>query len=107
MAVGFSLQAVAASAALAIVAIGLVAIGAGLSGPALSAILSRSAPSTQQGSVLGVSQSLGATARVLGPLTGTFALAHGAGAPYAIAAATMAIGSVIAIGAIRQPSSPA
>jgi len=49
-----------------------LAAGSGLSNPALSALLSRSARREDQGGTLGIGQSASALGRVLGPVTGTF-----------------------------------
>lgn len=46
-----------------------LALGTGLSNPALSAIVSRLAPSSQQGLALGTAQGLSAGARIAGPVT--------------------------------------
>src|SRR5690606_37433470 len=46
----------------------LVAFGTGLCNPSMTSLLSRSVPEDQQGSILGLNQSLGSLGRVLGPL---------------------------------------
>jgi multidrug resistance protein len=48
----------------------LVVAGQGLAGPSLSSLISKTAPGNESGRVLGVSQSLSAAARVLGPAGG-------------------------------------
>ena len=50
--------------------LGLIAIGNGLTNPSLQSLISRNTHEDQQGGVLGVSQSLGSLARVLGPSWG-------------------------------------
>ncbi|MFI5174271.1 MAG: MFS transporter [Terriglobia bacterium] len=58
-------------------------IGAGITNPSLSSFISLSAETTEQGSVLGMSQSLSSLARILGPIWGGFGLQHwGFGIPY-------------------------
>jgi MFS transporter, DHA1 family, tetracycline resistance protein len=81
------------------VALALLAVGQGLAGPALSALISRAASAEDQGRVLGISQSLSALGRVIGPLWGGFAYARiGIGAPYLSGAAIvmLALGVLLA-----------
>jgi len=49
---------------------GLLAVGAGLTSPSVNSLISRSAPPDRQGATLGVAQSAGSLARVVGPLLG-------------------------------------
>jgi MFS family permease len=49
-------------------AVGLLAIGSGLTRPPLFGLLSNLTPPTEQGATLGVAQSAGSLARILGPL---------------------------------------
>jgi multidrug resistance protein len=64
-------------------ALALLALGQGTTMPAISALISRAAPAGEQGRLLGVSQSLSALGRVLGPVWGGIAFARiGIGAPY-------------------------
>lgn len=66
-----------------ILALGGVALGQGVLNPSLSSILSRQAPEGKQGLILGVSQSLGSLARVVGPIMGGFLYSRvGMAAPY-------------------------
>jgi len=48
----------------------LLGIGGGLSQPSMSSLISQNAPPSMQGSIFGVTQSLGALARILGPVVG-------------------------------------
>ncbi|MBZ5535912.1 MAG: MFS transporter [Acidobacteriia bacterium] len=58
-------------------------IGAGITNPSLSSFISLSTEATEQGSVLGMSQSLSSLARILGPIWGGFGMQHwGFGFPY-------------------------
>jgi DHA1 family tetracycline resistance protein-like MFS transporter len=71
-----------------LVALGLVIGGQGLAGPSLSSLISKTAGARSHGQVLGVSQSLSAGGRVLGPAGGGFLFDRmGVGAPYLMAAA--------------------
>ena len=84
-------------------ALALLAAGQGTAGPALSALISRAAADDAQGSLLGVSQSLGALARVAGPLAGGASFAYLAiSAPYLGGAAlSLAALAVLGLGGAR------
>ena len=83
LALGLALLPLAPSLLLLAGALALLAFGQGASSPALSALISRSAPQGEQGRLLGVSQSLSALGRVLGPIWGGLAFSRaGIGAPY-------------------------
>jgi multidrug resistance protein len=72
-------------------ALGLVIAGQGLASPSLSSLISKTGGGRGHGQVLGVSQSLSAGGRVLGPAGGGFVFGrYGAGAPYLVAAACAA-----------------
>ncbi len=53
-----------------LVLLGFISIGSGLANPSLQSLISRNTHEDQQGGVLGVSQSMGSLARVLGPAWG-------------------------------------
>lgn len=72
----------APSLAWALVVLGLVAFGQGLLGPTFSSLLSEMADVDEQGTVLGVGQSLSAAARALGPLVAGALFDLEAGLPY-------------------------
>jgi MFS transporter, DHA1 family, tetracycline resistance protein len=83
LALGLALLPLAPSLLLLAGALALLAFGQGAASPALAALISRSAPPGEQGKLLGVSQSLSALGRVLGPIWGGVAFARlGIGAPY-------------------------
>ncbi len=88
-------------------AIAVMAVGNGLNTPSLSSLISRAASGDHQGGVLGVSQSMGALARVVGPLIGTFALGFGLGVPYVTGGVTLLVACVLAVLFVRQPASSA
>lgn len=75
----------------------LLATGNALYSPSLMATISQSAPADRQGEMLGVSQSLGALGRILGPAFGGFLFdTSGHAAPYIAAACIMAlVGTVL------------
>jgi multidrug resistance protein len=82
-ALGLAATPLAATPAVLAIALALVAFGQGVTNPAVAAMISTQAPVTEQGRLLGVSQSLSALARVVGPVWGGFAFARiGIGAPY-------------------------
>ncbi len=81
------------------IAVVLLGIGAGLSQPALSSLISRSAPPEMQGGIFGVTQALGALARIAGPL-----VANGLYDRFGVAYPYLAAGLVMlvpALGAFR------
>lgn len=51
-----------------LVALGLLGLGAGIAGPSLTSLISRVAPRSEEGKVMGASQSVSALALVFGPL---------------------------------------
>lgn len=96
LAVGMAALAAAPSLAMLGLALAAFAFGQGTASPSLSSWVSRAAGPEEQGKVLGVYQSLGALARVVGPMGGGLAFAHlGISAPYlagaALAAAALAV----------------
>ncbi len=71
-----------------IAAITVVAIGNGLNNPSLSSLASKGAPPHRKGATMGIYQSAGSLARVLGPLAGGVVFDRlGAGTPFMVAAA--------------------
>ena len=70
MVVALAGVAAAPSVAILLAAIALLAIGMGFNSPSMLSVVSRLADPADQGSTLGVSQSLGSLARIVGPLWG-------------------------------------
>lgn len=88
-------------------ALALVVAGHGLASPSLSSLVSKTVGAAERGEVLGISQSLSAAARVLGPSVGMLIFVMlGPGAP-SLAGAACALGALAvalpAVGAARQP----
>jgi MFS transporter, DHA1 family, tetracycline resistance protein len=82
-AVGLVAMPLAPNPLLLAIALAVLAFGQGTAMPSVSALISRNAPSTEQGRLLGLSQSLSALGRVIGPVWGGIAFARlGIGAPY-------------------------
>ncbi|HLY56335.1 MAG TPA: MFS transporter, partial [Stellaceae bacterium] len=97
IAVGLAAMAASTVAAAGIAACCLLAMGQGLASPATSALVSRAAGGSEQGGILGVNQSMGSAARLLGPaVAGAAFELRGPGAPYVIGAAVMLISAVLA-----------
>ncbi|MBL8061094.1 MAG: MFS transporter [Chthonomonas sp.] len=69
----------------------LLGIATGICSPSTSSMISRTAPPNMQGSIFGVTQSVGALGRVLGPLCGSTLFAKGPAYPYYLAALVMLI----------------
>ncbi len=87
-------------------ALALLAFGQGTTIPAISSLISRSAPSGEQGRLLGVSQSLSALGRVLGPLWGGLAFARvSIGAPYVGGALVVALALLVIARTAPAPAS--
>ncbi len=65
----------------------ILAAGSAMVGPSAASFVSRRAPASEQGSALGLLQSVGAVARIIGPvLAGSVAAALGAAAAFLVAA---------------------
>jgi multidrug resistance protein len=103
MGVGFFFTHEAFTLPMLLLAVAITAIGNGLNTPSLSSLISRAASGEHQGGVLGVSQSMGALARVVGPLVGTWTLSFGISVPYLTGGATMLVACVFASMFVRQP----
>jgi MFS family permease len=85
------------------VSMALNAFGSGLMAPSLSALVSRCCDASNQGVGLGVLQSAGALARVIGPPLAGLLYGHVAhGAPYFAAAVGMLCAALLSV-RLRQP----
>jgi MFS family permease len=104
MGAGFLLQYAAETVRFLLFAIAVTAVGNGLNTPSLSSLISRAAAGDRQGGVLGVSQSMGALARVVGPLVGTATLAFGVTVPYLTGGVTMMVACMFAAAFVEQPT---
>jgi len=75
------------------VALAALAFGQGTASPSIAALISRGTAASEQGRVLGVSQSLSALARVIGPIWGGYTFARiGIGAPFFTGALSASVG---------------
>ena len=80
---GLVLVGVADSWVVLVPAIALVTLGTGLATPTLSSLIADRGGASRRGTTLGVAQSAGALARVVGPVSGGLLFEHvGIGAPY-------------------------
>ena len=95
LAVGLAALALAPTLPLLAAAVALVALGHGIAVPSVSSLVSRQGGAGEQGRILGVSQSLSALGRVIGPVAGGVALAHvGSAAPF-LSGAVLAAGALL------------
>jgi multidrug resistance protein len=84
-------------------ATGLLALGMGFNSPSMLSAISQLAHPADRGSTLGVSQSLGSLARILGPAWGGWAFDHfGIRTPFFTAAALMILACAVSIAAFRN-----
>src|SRR5216683_826754 len=98
----------AAGVPLLLASTGLLAVGMGLTQPSLNSLISRRARADEQGEVLGVNQSVGSFARIVGPwLAGFLFEVFGPAAPFLGGAAVMAVALVLALRVLRPAADPA
>lgn len=83
--------------------VGLLAIGSGLTRPPLFGLLSNLTPSDEQGATLGVAQSAGSLARVLGPPFSGFLFDHHPTWPYVVCGLLALVTGVIAWARLVAP----
>lgn len=88
----------ATSLPLLAIALALIAFGQGTAIPSVTALISTSAAAEERGRLLGLSQSLSALARVVGPVWGGFAFSRiGIGAPYLTGAGIAGIAFLLVV----------
>lgn len=101
--VGFIVIGAASSVPMLLGGLALLAVGFGGTLPSLVSLLSRSAPEELQGGSLGVGQSVGALARIVGPfVAGVLWDTLGSSSPYFVAAAIGTLAGLWGLG-LRQP----
>jgi MFS family permease len=103
--IGFSLLIRAihiSSLKLLLAALAVVVVGFAFMMPSLNSLISRRSDPAQQGSILGVGQSISSLARILGPAVGVPLLMLQTTLPYMAAAGLMALGLLLVIGAARS-----
>lgn len=80
-----------------LIALAAIAFGQGISSPVLSSLISKTSGDSERGGVLGISQSVGSLARILGPLWGGVLFDHaGPAGPYVSTAVLMLIAAGMA-----------
>jgi MFS family permease len=84
----------------------LLAFGQGLTNPSLSSLASKRAPVEMQGGALGVMQSMGALARVIGPTWGGFVYGLGHRLPYVTASIGLGAACLLALTLHRREPAP-
>lgn len=83
-------------------AVGLIAVGSSFTNPTLNAMVSRRAGPSEQGSILGTTQSVLSLTRVFGPLWAGMVFDHlGSGAPYWTGAGWIALALVLVLPELR------
>lgn len=105
MAIGLTGMSLALHLTGVIAAITVVAIGNGLNNPSLSSLASKGAPHHRRGATMGIYQSAGSLARVLGPLAGGIVFDRlGASTPFMVAAALYGLAFLTTAGFSRVPA---
>ena len=103
LAIALGLVPFAGSVPVLAAACGLLACGMGFNSPSLLSAISRLADPRDQGSTLGVSQSLGSLARIIGPLWGGWVFDRlGIRYPFYTAAALMLVACVLSLAAFSR-----
>jgi MFS family permease len=99
----FMIIGLAGNWAIVIAGCALMPFGFGLNNPALQGLLSRAAPMEHQGAYLGLNQSLGSLARVVGPIMAGLLFQFGnAGLPFLAGAGTLFLATLIAFAYHRR-----
>ena len=86
-------------------ALGIIAVGMGLVGPSIAALVSKWSDPSDQGGMLGLTQSFGSLARIVGPAWGGFLFTrYGMSAPYVSSAAIMLAAFGVSLVGLRRPT---
>jgi MFS transporter, DHA1 family, tetracycline resistance protein len=80
-----------------------IAFGSGITSPSVSGLLSTSADESEQGSVLGAGQAVGALGRILGPAVAGLLLEIFRGLPFLVGAVLMAASAIGVVIKVQQP----
>ena len=78
-------------------ALGVLSIGSSLTRPPLFGLLSNLTPANEQGAVIGIAQSAGSLARILGPIFATTLLHKSPALPYLACAGVLLVTTVVVI----------
>lgn len=100
---GFALLAWAAVAAWMFPAIAMIAVGSSFTNPTLNAMISQRSSASEQGSILGTTQSVLSLTRVVGPAWAGWVFdGYGTGAPYWTGAAFIGLAMLLALPELRS-----
>ncbi len=80
-----------------LLALGLLSVGTSLTRPPLFGMLSNLTPASEQGATIGVAQSAGSLARILGPVFATTLVVHSPPVPYLICAGVLLATTVLTV----------
>jgi multidrug resistance protein len=83
-------------------ALALITLGSGLATPTIASLISERGGATRRGTTLGVAQSAGALARVIGPIAGGFLFQH-VGVPAPSIAGAALVGTALLLGSNFSP----
>lgn len=83
-----------------------LSFGAGIAGPTVQSLISRASSRDIQGGIFGITQGLGALARILGPITGQTALARNYHYPFLIAGGVVLFPVILAWFFIPEAAAP-
>lgn len=101
--VGLILLGLAPSVPLLLLSLAVLAIGYGGALPPVLGLVSRVAPAHVQGGVLGVGQSVGSLARIVGPLAAGVAFDVGPSVPYLLGACVAGLATLLAVSLVPLP----
>ena len=102
MALALAAHAFAPTVPFLMAAMGLLAAGMGFNSPSILSMISRLSDPTDQGTMLGVSQSLASLARIVGPVWGGFVFDRfGITVPFLSSAALMLVACLLSVAAVR------
>jgi MFS family permease len=85
-----------------LLALALLAVGSALTRPPLFGLLSNLAPANEQGATIGVAQSAGSLARILGPLFAATLYTYIASLPYVTCGIISILAGILAIGRLGR-----
>jgi MFS family permease len=83
-------------------ALGLLSVGSSLTRPPLFGLMSNLTPSNEQGATMGVAQSAGSLARILGPIFATTLLDLVPALPYLICAAVLLLTTIFTVSRLKK-----
>jgi MFS transporter, DHA1 family, tetracycline resistance protein len=103
LAIGLALIPAAYNLPMLLLSCGLLAVGMGFNSPSIQALISRLSHADEQGSVMGVSQSMSSLGRILGPVWGGYVYDRfGTVAPYLAASGLMLVAFVIGVVSVAR-----